>query len=125
MAADDQAEEIINEGVEQFLRHQRALDAVATVKAYRQKAEHLRDQELHKALRNLQAGTDPELVLQQFARNLTNKLIHSPTAVLKEASASSRHHVVQVAQELFDLSLNPEESVNSAAGIGSDASEPQ
>lgn len=136
VAAADQAEEIINQGVELFLRQQRALDAVGTVKAYRHKAEQLRDQELQKALRNLQAGGNPEQILQQFARNLTNKLIHSPTAVIKEASASSRHHVIQVAQELFALSLTPEnsntdnshtdkESVNPAAENGSDASEPQ
>lgn len=131
VAAADQAEEIINEGVEQFLRHQRALNAVETVKAYRQKAEQLRDAELQKALRSLQTGANPEQVLQQFARNLTNKLIHSPTAVLKEASASSRHHVLQVAQELFDLSLGPDlspapkESVNPVADSSSDASEPQ
>ncbi len=123
VAAADQAEEIINEGVELFLRQQRALDAVETVKAYRQKAEQLRDQELQKALRSLQTGGNPEQVLQQFARNLTNKLIHSPTTVLKEASASSRHHVIQVAQELFALSL--QESVNPAASDSSDASEPQ
>lgn len=131
VAAADQAEEIINEGVEQFLRHQRALNAVETVKAYRQKAEQMRDAELQKALRNLQTGANPEQVLQQLARNLTNKLIHSPTAVLKEASASSRHHVLQVAQELFDLSLTPDlshtlnGSVNPVADNSSDASEPQ
>ncbi len=127
VAAADQAEEIINEGVEQFLRHQRALNAVETVKAYRQKAEQMRDAELQKALRSLQTGANPEQVLQTLARNLTNKLIHSPTAVLKEASAGSRHHVLQVAQELFDLSLPVAsiESVNSAANNSSDASEPQ
>lgn len=123
VAAADQAEEIIDEGVELFLRHQRALSAVETVKAYRNKAEQMRDLELQKALRSLHSGVNPEQVLQQFARNLTNKLIHSPTTVLKEASASSRHHVIQVAQELFDLSLTPEDSVNPAADSGSDASE--
>jgi len=123
VAAADQAEEIITEGVELFLRHQRALSAVETVKAYRNKAEQMRDLELQKALRSLQTGVNPEQVLQQFARNLTNKLIHSPTTVLKEASASSRHHVIQVAQELFDLSLTPENPVNPAANFGSDASE--
>jgi glutamyl-tRNA reductase len=123
VAAADQAEEIINQGVELFLRQQRALSAVETVKAYRNKAEQMRDLELQKALRSLQAGANPEQVLQQFARNLTNKLIHSPTTVLKEASASSRHHVIQVAQELFALSFTPDGSVNPAADPGSDASE--
>lgn len=123
VAAADQAEEIITEGVELFLRQQRSLNAVETVKAYRNKAEQLRDLELQKALRSLHSGVNPEQVLQLFARNLTNKLIHSPTTVLKEASASSRHHVIQVAQELFSLSLTPDGSVNPAADLGSDASE--
>jgi len=104
VAAADQAEEIINEGVEGYRRHQRALNALSTVKAYRRKAESLRDIELQKALHSLESGVDTEQVLQQFARNLTNKLIHAPTACLKDASANGRTQVIQVAQELFDLS---------------------
>lgn len=117
VAAADQAEDIISQGIEQYQRQQRSLDAVATVKAYRHKAAQLRDAELQKVLRQLQTGADPEQLLQQLARNLTNKLIHSPTALLKEASASGRQQVVQVAQELFALSA---EDIN-AGGKESDA----
>ncbi|MES2825880.1 MAG: glutamyl-tRNA reductase [Pseudomonadota bacterium] len=104
VAAADKAEEIINEGVELYRRQQRTLNAVATVKAYRRKAEKLRDIELQKALSLMEAGGNAEQVLQQLARNLTNKLIHAPTAVLKNASANGRNQVIQVAQELFELS---------------------
>lgn len=104
VAAADKAEEIINEGVEQYIRQQRALNALTTVKAYRRKAENLRDIELQKALHALEVGGNPDEVLQQLARNLTNKLIHVPTTVLKNASANGRTQVIQVAQELFDLS---------------------
>ncbi|MET0355620.1 MAG: glutamyl-tRNA reductase [Cellvibrio sp.] len=103
VAAADKAEEIIDEGVELYRRQQRSLNALATVKAYRKKAENLRDLELQKALSALETGVNPEQVLQQFARNLTNKLIHSPTTHLKEASASGQTQVVQLAQALFDL----------------------
>ncbi len=106
VAAADKAEEIINEGVELYRRQQRTLNAVATVKAYRRKAEKLRDIELQKALHLIEAGGNAEQVLQQLARNLTNKLIHAPTAVLKNASANGRSQVIQVAQELFELSPN-------------------
>lgn len=104
VAAADKAEEIINEGVEQYIRQQRALNALTTVKAYRRKAEELRDIELQKALHALEVGGNPDEILQQLARNLTNKLIHVPTTVLKNASANGRTQVIQVAQELFDLS---------------------
>jgi glutamyl-tRNA reductase len=103
VAAADQAEEIINEGVEQYARQQRALNALSTVKAFRKKAESLRDVELQKALHALELGNDPQAVLQQLARNLTNKIIHAPTTVLKNASANGRPQVIQVAQELFEL----------------------
>lgn len=125
VAAADHAEEIITQGVEHYQRSLRALDAVETVKAFRQKAESLRDAELAKALRSLQSGADPEVVLQQFARGLTNKLIHSPTTVLKEASASSRHHVIHAAQELFDITINPVDATPTMDSTDhSDASEP-
>jgi glutamyl-tRNA reductase len=104
LAAADKAEVIIAEGVEQYLRQQRSLDAVATVKAYRRQAEQVRDSELQKALRALETGTDAEQALQQLARNLTNKIIHNPTTVLKDASANGRTEFIRVAQELFDLS---------------------
>jgi glutamyl-tRNA reductase len=106
VAAADKAEEIIAEGVELYRRQQRSLNALATIKAYRKKAESLRDLELQKALGALEAGTNPEQVLQQFARNLTNKLIHAPTTHLKEASANGQSQVVQVAHALFDLDPN-------------------
>jgi len=103
VAAADKAEEIIAEGVELYRRQQRSLNALATIKAYRKKAENLRDIELQKALTALETGSNPEQVLQQLARNLTNKLIHSPTTHLKEASANGQTQVVQLAHALFDL----------------------
>ena len=103
VAAADKAEEIIAEGVELYRRQQRSLNALATIKAYRKKAESLRDIELQKAMTALEGGSNPEQVLQQLARNLTNKLIHSPTTHLKEASASGQTQVVQLAHALFDL----------------------
>jgi glutamyl-tRNA reductase len=106
VAAADKAEEIIDEGVELYRRQQRSLNALATIKAYRKKAESLRDSELQKALSALETGGNPEQILQQLARNLTNKLIHSPTAHLKEASANGQTQVVQLAHALFDLKPN-------------------
>lgn len=104
LAAADQASIIIDEGVEGYRRQRRELDAVATIKAYRGQMEKLRDIEVQKARRTLMAGGDPAQVLQQLARNLTNKIIHTPTTVLKDASANGHHEVIRIAQQLFDLS---------------------
>ncbi|MDQ2077641.1 glutamyl-tRNA reductase [Marinimicrobium sp. ABcell2] len=104
VAAADKAQSIIAEGVSHYRDQLRARDAVATIKAFRHQAESYRDVELEKALRVLAAGGDPEQILTQMARNLTNKLLHTPSANLREASTQGRADVIQIARELFDLS---------------------
>ncbi len=101
--AAENATEIVTQGVSQYLTELRALDSVATIRAYRQKAEDLRDQELQKALKLLESGAHPEKVLNQLARGLTNKLLHAPTSRLKKAGASGDSQLIDLSHELFDL----------------------
>lgn len=100
------ADVIIAEGVEGYLQRLRSEDAVSTLKIYRSKAEQTRDLELQKALRQLGQGTSPEQVLNQLARNLTNKLIHSPSIHMKKAGAEGRDDLISWAQTLFGLDLD-------------------
>ncbi len=104
------AELIIAEGVAQYQAEMRALEAVSTIRAYRQQAEELRDKELDKALRALESGTDAAQAMTQLARALTNKLIHSPTTKLKQASADGRAEVIDISQELLGIDLSKEPS---------------
>ena len=97
------ADEIIAEGVENYYRQLRALDAVSTVKELRNKIEILRDIELEKARHSLAIGEPAEQVLSQLARNLTNKLLHSPSSQLRRASALGRNEVISWSRELFEL----------------------
>jgi len=101
------ADVIIAEGVEGYLQRLRSEDAVSTLKNYRSKAEQTRDEELRKALRQLEQGDSPEQVLNQLARNLTNKLIHSPSIHMKKAGAAGRNDLISWAQTL--LGLDPED----------------
>lgn len=98
-----QADEIIDNQVIQFMGWLRSLDAVATIRAYREQAELLRDQEVSKAQRMLARGVPPEEVLSQMARILTNKLIHSPSTHLRQAGFEGRSEVLAIAREIFDL----------------------
>ena len=102
--AAQEAEQLIELGVVDFMRQLKALDSVGTLKAYRQQAESLRDQELEKALKKLAKGDDPEKVLNFLANTLTNKLIHAPSSQLRKASADGRMEVNDWMQELFQLS---------------------
>lgn len=99
------ADVIVDQGVEAYFHQLRALDGVDTLKAFRHRAEQARDQELDKSLRQLQKGEDAEAVLRQFARSLTNKLLHHPSIVIKKASSEGRTELVHWAQDLFGLSV--------------------
>jgi len=97
------ADLIIAEGVRQYVQDMRSLGAVDAVKEYRQMAEQLREQELQRALCSLARGDDPQQILAQLARTITNKLIHAPTAGLKQASAEGRLDTVASARKLLGL----------------------
>jgi glutamyl-tRNA reductase len=104
------AEELVGAGVEDFMQRLRELAAVDVLRAYRQQAERLRDEEVAKAQRLLQNGTAAEEVLAQLARGLTNKLLHAPSVQLKKLSADGRFDALAVAQELFALDEGSEKS---------------
>src|SRR3569833_693120 len=98
-----QSEEIIENQVAHFMGWLRSLDAGATIRAFRDTAEELRDQEIAKAKRLLARGVNAEEVLTQLARTLTNKLIHAPSAHMRQAGFEGRAEVLEIARELFDL----------------------
>lgn len=98
-----QAEEIIELQVEHFMGWLRSLKGVDTIRAFREQAEQKRDQQLLLAQKQLAAGKDPEQVLSDLARTLTNKLIHEPSAQLNQAAYSGRKELLDNARELFNL----------------------
>lgn len=101
--AAQEAETIIEHNVAKLVRKIRAQGAVATLRAYRDKAELLKNREIEKALRQLKAGGDPQQVVNSLANSLTNKLIHSPSVQLKTATVEDREEIVDLAQELLAM----------------------
>jgi glutamyl-tRNA reductase len=105
-----QAEEIIDTHVLHFMEWLDSLDSVTTIRAIREQASRMQDQMLAVALQKLQQGADPEQVIQEFSRALTNKLVHAPSSQLRNASATGRQDLLQAARKLFNLpatGLNP------------------
>ncbi|MEE3300663.1 MAG: glutamyl-tRNA reductase, partial [Pseudomonadota bacterium] len=98
-----QAESIIEQGVDEYLKRVRSLDAVATLRAFRDKADGIRDAEVQRAIRSLEKGDSAEKVLESLARAITNKLTHSPSVQMKKASAEGRNELLRLTQELFNL----------------------
>jgi glutamyl-tRNA reductase len=66
-------------------------------------AEQFRERELQRAQRALARGDDPRQILAQLSRAITNKLIHAPTAGLKQASVDGRHDLINSARKLLGL----------------------
>ncbi len=98
-----EAEEIIEAGTHAFMRQLRALNAVDLLTSLRSRTEQMRDQELDKALRQLENGKPADEVLRLLARGLTNKFLHQPTIQLRQASADGRTDLLDLLQELHQL----------------------
>jgi len=101
-----QAEEIIDTQVLQFMQWLNSLDAVSTIRALRDQAETIQQEVAKTASEKLQQGADPEQVIEEVTRSLTNKLIHLPSTQLRNAGALGRHDLLQAARELFSLSAD-------------------
>jgi len=100
-AAAREAEKIIDVQVLTFMHWIRGLDAVPTIRALREQADALRERELKRARARLARGEDPDKVLAQLARALTNKLTHAPTDALRHADLDGE--LLEAARRLFNL----------------------
>jgi glutamyl-tRNA reductase len=99
-----QAESIIERGVEDYRKALRSLNVVSTLRAFRDKADAIREKELERALKALEKGESAEAVVSSLARSLTQKLVHSPSVQMKKASAAGRDELLELTAELFELS---------------------
>lgn len=98
------AETIIIEESLAFGRWQQGLGAVPTIRLLRERAEQLRQSEVERALRLLQQGQAPELVLERLSHGLVNKLLHQPTVTLRAAGeAREEPALVAALHTLFKL----------------------
>lgn len=95
------AEVIIDMHVERFVSWQRSLEAVHTIRKYRENAQQISQQSLTKARQMLAQGKDPHEVLEQLSSTLTNKLLHATTKNLDRAAREGREDLLQAAHELF------------------------
>lgn len=96
-----EAHRIIDASLTEFIQESRARHSVSAIKSYRQHAESIRDEILHKALRDLRNGVLPDDVVKQMANSLTNKLLHAPTSQLKQASTEGNLELLTLTKKLF------------------------
>ncbi len=102
-AAAEDAENLVEDGTNHYLRERRAHHSQAILKRFRDRASAVRDAELDKAMRELRKGADPEQVVAALSRGLTNKLIHVPTTAIRDAAADGRADILEYLKSLYQL----------------------
>jgi glutamyl-tRNA reductase len=98
-----QAEEIIETQVIHFMDWINTLNTVSTIKAIRDQADTIQKEVLIAAVKKLELGENPEKVMKELAWSLSNKLIHSPSANLRNVSNEEQDDLLRAARILFDV----------------------
>ncbi|WP_049621844.1 glutamyl-tRNA reductase [Frateuria defendens] len=100
-AASREADAIIDLQVERYMAWRRALGLHNPVVDLRQHAERYRDEVLAKAQAMLARGKSPDEALAFLANTLTNKLLHHPSARLREAALAGDLDLLHAAGRLY------------------------
>ncbi len=104
-AAAVEAEAIVAHQARRFMRRLGALGASDTIREYRDSVQAIREAALERAMKQLQAGKPADAVMENLAHTLANKLMHGPTARMREAAEHGEHSVVENARRLFGLEM--------------------
>jgi glutamyl-tRNA reductase len=104
------AEAIVGEGVDDFWGWYASLAVVPTIRALRQRGEDVRRAEVERALRHLShLSPEDRSAIEALTRALVNKVLHAPTARLRDAAGNGRGTgVLDTARYLFELDAGPE-----------------
>ncbi len=97
------AEMIVAARVEGFMQWLKKRDAVPTIKALRDQAEAVRINELEKALKLIQKGENPAIVLDMLSNALTNKFLHAPSHALNAAHGDEHARLEQLLRQLYHI----------------------
>ena len=97
-----EAEVIIENHVSEFMHWLGSREVVPAIRAMRDAAERSRRNEVDRAQRRLARGEDPQRVLEELSRALTNKLLHPPTHALNQASGEDRDNLAATLSRLYD-----------------------
>jgi len=99
----EKAEGIIAEEIEIFQKWLASLDAVPTIVALRDRADAVKKEEVEKLLNKLPSlGEKEREAVEYMANAIINKLIHPPTAALKEDS-EDRDILIAAIRKLYGL----------------------
>ena len=98
-----QAEVIIENQVSDFMHWLGNRELVPTIRALRDSAERARRHALERAQRHLARGAEPQQVLDELSRALTNKFMHPPSHALNHAAQDERDELAALIARLYQI----------------------
>ena len=101
-AASD-AEEIVSFYANQYKSQEAISNDSKILRDFRNANNLIKEEELFKAIRNLEKGMEPKEVVIQLANQLTNKIIHEPTLKIKNALDCNDLSMIKAVIELYSL----------------------
>ncbi|KAA8732814.1 glutamyl-tRNA reductase [Acinetobacter qingfengensis] len=101
------AEILVSQLASQFVINEKVQRAGHDIQQYRDFAEHQRQKELQLALQQLQQGVDPAELLERLSQRLTNKMLHIPSKLFREAArAEQPEHAQWLNETIQDIHDN-------------------
>lgn len=100
-AAVVQAEAIIDNRVQNFMHWLANRANVPTILQYQKAAEAVQNLELERAKKALARGVNPEQVLEQLARGITQKHMHGPLSALHSSQDHERQELLSLIPRLI------------------------
>jgi len=101
LAAVEQAEAIIETGVQGFVHWLNQRGTVPLIQALHSQVDDWRSAEIARARKMLAKGENIEAVLEALSRGLTQKMLHGALAELHAADAEQRTQMAQTVSRLF------------------------
>ena len=112
--AAEAAEAIVDLQVARFRESLLASRHAEPLRRLRAHGERARDIVLARARQQLAHGEDPQAVLDFLAHTLTNRLLHAPTAALRQAAMQGDAELVRAAERLFPPEPGPDAAGSSS-----------
>lgn len=114
MHAAEKARDLISAQSNKVIAEYQSFDYVASIiRAYRKQIEDICGREILKAQQELAKGNNPTMVLEDFAKDYTNKLLHIPSVQLRKAGTEGKFELLRYVKQLFAIpDLDPNEMSN-------------
>ncbi|TQV76475.1 glutamyl-tRNA reductase [Aliikangiella marina] len=98
-----EAQDIIAVHGQKYFNWLQSLSSVSLMKDFRTQFDDIKNSELERSLSKLSGNQEAQKVLEEFANRLTQKFMHSPSKMIRQAGESNEQKVLEILAEAFDL----------------------